>query len=408
MKRLAAMAGLIAAMAASAAAARDWSDSTGKYRVEAKFVAVKDEKVYLEKESGQVIQVPLQKLGTESLEYLYSLPEAKPYFDAHPRKNAAEKRAEKFAEIHVDDPKKVGEVRRFAKMGWSVRSLAFSPDGRFLAVGKLDRAIGIYDIDKNVRAASRENLNDLGEVTSLAFTPDGRKLLSGGHGGRIQMWNVSDSGQLTESGTFIGHAHDIHSIYVGANGNSVLSGDGSGTVRAWKLDTCREDFATDGYQRNLTACFLSRSAKQGLAADGERLDLIDMLKGQRIQSMPIGHSMAHACVISPDARYVAQSESYVIHVREIRTGKQLPLLQAEAIQWSLAFTSTGKCLLSGDRGKVNLWDIETGKKLQEFAAKANAYVKVIAASPDGIHFAAISNRVSDDLVVYRLPPEARK
>ncbi|MCY2987329.1 MAG: protein kinase, partial [Planctomycetota bacterium] len=68
---------------------------------------------------------------------------------------------------------KVGEVCRFGDLGWGVESLAFSPDGALLAVGKMDRALLVYDIARKTRTACCEKLESLGQVTCVAFSPDG-------------------------------------------------------------------------------------------------------------------------------------------------------------------------------------------------------------------------------------------
>lgn len=170
---------LLLLLAASPLFARQWTDVTGAYRVEAELVTVRSGKVYLEKTDGNVITVPLEKLSKDDLRHLNGLPRYKNYFKAHPipgleepgssaedSKPSPEEKdpsaneatvtpAEKpeatpapsatgalpKSAIHVEDASFVGEVRRFDDMGWGVESLAFSPDGRFLAVGQQDHTV---------------------------------------------------------------------------------------------------------------------------------------------------------------------------------------------------------------------------------------------------------------------------
>ena len=408
MRSICMVCGLTAALSASAVQARTWSDRSGKFHVEAAFVAVKDGKVYLEKAGGKVITVPLETFSAENLDYLQSLPETKAYFSEHPLQAAAPIPAVKFAEIHFSDPNKVGEIRHMQNLVWGVASLVFSPDGRFLFAGKMDNAIWVYDVDKGVRVDAHEQLDHLGQVTCLAVTPDGRQLLSGGWSGRIQIWDVAEGGRLSAGKRFAGHAHAIGAIYVSPDGKSVISGDEAKVARVWNLDTCLAGCVFPGFEWHVAACFLSRTAKQGLVTDGKRIDLIDPRKGERIQTMPLTRSVGQACAISRDARYVACNELYAIRVWEIRTGKELPVCQAQGIQWSIAFTPNGKYLLSGDNGKVNLWEVATGRKLYEFDTHPNTDVKPLAVSPDGIHFATVSGFGGRDLAVFRLPPETRE
>src|SRR5262245_30166152 len=49
---------------------REWTDASGKFRIEAELVAVRNGKVILEKADGSVITVPLDKLSTADQEFL--------------------------------------------------------------------------------------------------------------------------------------------------------------------------------------------------------------------------------------------------------------------------------------------------------------------------------------------------
>jgi len=51
-------------------AVRRWTDTTGKFSVEAELVGVKDGNVTLKRESGQVVTVPLERLCQKDRDYL--------------------------------------------------------------------------------------------------------------------------------------------------------------------------------------------------------------------------------------------------------------------------------------------------------------------------------------------------
>ena len=55
------------------ALARKWTDSTGKFSVEAEFVEFKDGKVRLKKEDGEIVTVPLEKLSQEDQQFIHSI-----------------------------------------------------------------------------------------------------------------------------------------------------------------------------------------------------------------------------------------------------------------------------------------------------------------------------------------------
>src|SRR4051794_16042704 len=57
-------------LVASTANARKWTDSTGKYSIEANLIAYNDKVVVLERGDHQLGQVPIEKLSKADQEYL--------------------------------------------------------------------------------------------------------------------------------------------------------------------------------------------------------------------------------------------------------------------------------------------------------------------------------------------------
>ena len=70
----------------------------------------------------------------------------------------------------------------------AISSLAFSPDGRFLATASMDYSIRLWDFATGQRMATFQG--HLSEVWTLAFSPDGQSLVSGAKDGSVKWWPV--------------------------------------------------------------------------------------------------------------------------------------------------------------------------------------------------------------------------
>ena len=99
--------------AAASVSARKWTDSTGKFSVEAELVEVKDGNVRLKRQDDKVITVPLTKLSKADRDFLASIDKAK-------KKNDATKATPEEViaaikklggQVKVDNNKAVVEVR---------------------------------------------------------------------------------------------------------------------------------------------------------------------------------------------------------------------------------------------------------------------------------------------------------
>lgn len=67
-------------------------------------------------------------------------------------------------------------------------AVAFSPNGKVVAVGHEDGAISIYSLESNERLRTLAGQN--AAVNSLKFAPDGKTLVSGGRDGVIRVWSI--------------------------------------------------------------------------------------------------------------------------------------------------------------------------------------------------------------------------
>src|ERR1700721_55989 len=70
-----------------------------------------------------------------------------------------------------------------------VCSIAFSPDGRYIASGSMDRTIRIWDTGTG-DAMSRPFERPTAAVLSVSFSPDGKRIASGSMDQTIQIWDA--------------------------------------------------------------------------------------------------------------------------------------------------------------------------------------------------------------------------
>ncbi len=391
---------------AGEAVGREWADKNGKFRVEAEALAVKDGSVYLQKPDGTVTQVSLENLSQSDLTYLLSLPKYRDYFAMNPVPGVVVKKPLSLVSIQVDDESKVGLIRSFSDIRWGITSLAFSANAGLLAAGKMDNALMVFDLNSSKRVSFEKNLGS--SVSALAFTPDGKRLLSGGRG-PIQVWNVATDGQLTKAHQLVGHSQEVRTISISQNGKNVLSGGSERKARYWDLEAGRELFGIDGFHGPVKAARILPNGTEGMVADGEVLSLIDLANVKAEWTIKLGRSPhAQSVSISPDGSRVVVSDTYALRMWEIRTGRELPKLQDQEIQWASAFSPDGKYVISGGRGKINLWEAETARKVYEVETAGTTYIKAVAYSPDRRHISGVSSSAGPTLQVFRLPAKLSK
>lgn len=90
-----------------------------------------------------------------------------------------------------------GPMRAIAGLALPVRSLAFSPDGRLLAMGAGDGFVDVWSVATGLELRRLDAQADV--IRKIAFSPDGRFLAATGNDDDVRLWDVGEF-TTTDSG----------------------------------------------------------------------------------------------------------------------------------------------------------------------------------------------------------------
>lgn len=90
----------------------------------------------------------------------------------------------------------------------------FSPDGQYLASGRLDGVVVVFDVD--TRSVARRMRGHVGQVQSVSWSVDGRWLVSaGGVDWGVVRWDLADEKYALEKGGDNGEEEEEEQIKMG-------------------------------------------------------------------------------------------------------------------------------------------------------------------------------------------------
>jgi WD40 repeat protein len=111
-------------------------------------------------------------------------------------------------------------------------SIAFSPDGRYIASGSMDTTVKVWETTN--WECTQTLSGHLGWIMSLAFSGDRQdELITGSCDRTIKRWDLATGECLR---TYYGHTNWVWSIAYGQDGRSIVSASEDGTIEIWDLD----------------------------------------------------------------------------------------------------------------------------------------------------------------------------
>lgn len=235
--------------------------------------------------------------------------------------------------LDISDPRAPREVGAWpAEL---VVALAFSGDGRHLAIGTINSAVALYDVTRPDRG------RPIGEIPvpgwSLAFVPGQDAIVTaGGFSEDIELWDISDPARPRRSSVGSGHTYQVGSVSASADGNVFASSARDGTSRIWRIE--------DG-----------SLVEQAVIADTGDVNTV---------------------AVSPGGRRLATlGRDRTLRVYELVSGTPEPTLiihLGNTAATAISFVRDDKLAVATRYGTVDLWDLDISSALRRLCTGIGA------------------------------------
>ena len=146
-----------------------------------------------------------------------------------------------------------------------VYSVAFSPDGKTLASGSVDKTVKLWDAQTGQELATLKGHAD--NVTSVAFSPDGKTLASGSRDKTVKLWDAQTGQELA---TLKGHDASVYSVAFSPDGKTLASGSEDKTVKLWDAQTGQELATLKGHDDSVYSVAFSPDGKTLASGSGDK------------------------------------------------------------------------------------------------------------------------------------------
>jgi WD40 repeat protein len=275
----------------------------------------------------------------------------------------------------------VGQCRKqfngATNLVWSV---AFNPNGQYLASGSEDRTIRVWNL---VTGECVQTLSEHSRrIWSVAYSPIANPehlIASSSDDHTIKLWQPS-TGKCLQ--TLHGHLNWVNSVTFSPNGTLLASGGGDNTVKLWDVQTGKCLHTFEGHSRWVWSVAFDAKGQVLASASGDgTIKLWHIKQRECIATIPVEGGFVSAIAFSSTNGFLAAScGDTAIRIWDVslllsqKEHTQTSNLEKSPIQlihtlwghsnrvWTVAFEPQGRFLASGgDDCQIKVWDLQSSQ-----------------------------------------------
>ena len=266
-----------------------------------------------------------------------------------------------------------------------IYSVAYNPDGKYLASGSADKTIKLWEVETG--RLLRTLTGHTGDICSVSYSPNGVYLASGSKDETIKLWEVKTGNCIK---ILTGHTGYVQSVTYSPDGKYLASAAWDETIKLWEVETGECIKTLTGHTGYVESVAYSSDGKYLASASYDKTVKLWEVATEKCIKILSGHTdIVRSVSFAPNGKYLASgSKDKTTKIWEVATGNCVKtLIGSDNHIYSVSYSPDGKYLTRTSVNTTELWEIESGKCIKTLSGGHIAY------SPDGAYLAAGFSRI---------------
>ena len=279
-----------------------------------------------------------------------------------------------------------------------VHSVSFSPDGKmlFTAAGPWRKGeVSLWDVATGARVRTDKG----GSIYDVTLSPDGRTLAYSAEGGA--MIKLRDVASWTVATTIGRYDFGLTCLSFSPDGAIIATGHENGTIMLWDVATRTLAATLEGHSGEVySVAFSPNGSTLASGASDETVKLWDAATRTNFATFTV-HSLVTTVAFSPDGSLIATGTGFRrVKLWHATTGQNIDTFNDHrALVRAVSFSPDGRTLASAsDDGTVVLRDLAAGSATTIDGHSGT--VMRLAFSPDGATLASYSNTYGSGVKIW--------
>lgn len=291
-----------------------------------------------------------------------------------------------FVVCSIDEGSIVAEIGGHTD---GVSGLVFSPDDATLVSVSWDRTMRTWlAADFALPAGETVLRGHTNHVMDVAFSPDGSIVASASRDGWLRLWDPVLGTEIARLGRGEG---SMREVAFSADGRWIGAACGDSIVRVWDAVTGELVHELTGHERAATAiAFDVMTERIAAGSEDGMVRIWELTSGAPVLAFKAHSARVNSIDFSPDsARIATASRDQTAGLWNAESGRIVANLDAhESDVFAALFSADGRALYTGSRDQtIRVWDGTTGAPVRTLGGHGQ-YVTSLALSPDGARLAA--------------------